>query len=117
MQVLTVKDTAMFGLPAEMIPTEAVKNGAVDLDAAPELHRKLQDAGLLMAGSQGNTATLMGSQQWTVTNDPAVLAAWQPGCSCETCVKARDDGLAYMQEHPDRFMAFCDMEYTVVRTR
>src|SRR5687767_5486856 len=101
MQQRIVKDTAILGIPEEEVPAEAVTDGVVDLEAAPELREKLLTLGATLAGSQGNARVyLFNHLRWSVTNRTEVLTFWQPCCTCETCIGGRTKAIEYLQANP-----------------
>lgn len=117
MQQRTVKDTAIIGIPDEEVPAEAVTDGVVDLEAAPELREKLSTMGTMLAGSQGGARVyLFNHLRWTVTNRVEVLTFWQPCCTCDTCIGGRAKAIEYLDTYPGRWIAYCDMEYIQIRS-
>jgi hypothetical protein len=116
--VLNVTDSAVLGwAPGAAVlsfPLMAVRDGVVDFDLAPKFHETLLEAGVLMAGSQGGRAVLMGDQTWVVTCDPERVAAWAPACGCEPCEEHKRKCIAAMIETPGTFIAFCDMTYVII---
>lgn len=115
MQVRTITDSAIIPLRSDLVPPAAIVDGVVDLDAAPELHEQLQQAGIMMAGSQGGRACLMNFQRWTVTTAPDVVAGWQPMCGCEPCDTAKEAASRALRGGEVKFIAYCDMEYVQIR--
>jgi len=50
--------------------------------------------------------------EWVLTCDPQVVETTQPGDGCPTCVAGNDQAMAYLKEHPGRYVALGNLTYT-----
>lgn len=51
---------------------------------------------------------------WLVTKDPADVERFQPAHDCAACRSGNDRSLAFLRDHPDRYIAMGNLSYTEV---
>jgi hypothetical protein len=50
--------------------------------------------------------------KWLVTRDPVEVERFQPAHDCVQCRAANDQMVAFLREHPERWMALGNLRYT-----
>lgn len=51
---------------------------------------------------------------WTVTDKPEEIEAFQPAHDCAACRAGNDQAEAYLREHPGRWVALANLHYIEV---
>lgn len=56
-------------------------------------------------------AILMDKISWLITDDWEEVERFQPAHDCPTCRAGNDQAIAFLKEHPDRWLALGNLKY------
>lgn len=79
----------------------------------PDLYQLAVDR--IVAQYGGNPPTLIiDDLDWLITDRPEDVEKFQPAHDCAACRAGNDQSLAYLREHPGRFIALGNLTYREV---
>jgi hypothetical protein len=75
------------------------------------LDRLAQRSAMGQYKKQRPKALVMDKIEWLITDDWEEVERFQPAHDCATCRAGNDQAVAYLKEHPDRWLALGNMKY------